>query len=393
MTSISDRVRLWWERSEPLPPGLYQYKAPVDAPLHYRMHLRLEPDGSGVLLVNAQTVLHVNQTAAEYAYHLIQQTPPEEAAAQVARRYRGVSKRQAQLDYQDFVERVETLFLIPDLDPVMYLGFEREDPYAGHISAPYRLDCALTYHYAPDAEPEEELVHRAAEELDTAEWKRILDKAWNAGIPHIIFTGGEPTLRDDLVELLQHAEDTGLVTGLITNGRRLADSDYLDSLVLAGLDHVVIVLQPSEEQTWESLSSFLYWYKVLEADLHITAHLTITSNNAGMIKDLLARLAESGVHAVSLSANSTELTGQLEEARNLAAEQGLTLDWDIPVPYSDLNPVALETQEEQPPNGAGRAWMYIEPDGDILPSQGINRVLGNFLRDSWEKIQKNANLA
>jgi MoaA/NifB/PqqE/SkfB family radical SAM enzyme len=217
-----------------------------------------------------------------------------------------------------------------------------------------------------------------------------MDKAWEAGIPHIIFTGGEPTLREDLVELLQYAENLGQVTGLITDGLRLGDSDYLDSLLLAGLDHVVIVLQPQEEQTWESLASFLYWYQVLEADLHVTAHLTITPENATSIEALLERLADAGIHAVSLSESSTELSGKLEDGRNHAADLDLTLDWDIPVPYSDLNPVALETEEEHPPTGAGRAWLYVEPDGDVLPTQGVNKVLGNFLTDSWETIKNSA---
>ena len=42
------------------------------------------------------------------------------------------------------------------------------------------------------------------------------------------------------------------------------------------------------------------------------------------------------------------------------------------------------------PKVAGRAWLYVEPDGDVLPTQGVNRLLGNFLRDPWEKIWKAA---
>ncbi len=38
------------------------------------------------------------------------------------------------------------------------------------------------------------------------------------------------------------------------------------------------------------------------------------------------------------------------------------------------------------PTGAGHAWLYIEPDGDVLPAQGINQVLGNILKDPWETI-------
>ena len=38
--------------------------------------------------------------------------------------------------------------------------------------------------------------------------------------------------------------------------------------------------------------------------------------------------------------------------------------------------------------GAGTAWLYVEPDGDVLPAQGVNKVLGNLLTDPWEKIWK-----
>jgi len=56
------------------------------------------------------------------------------------------------------------------------------------------------------------------------------------------------------------------------------------------------------------------------------------------------------------------------------------------VPYSALNPVSLELEGNEVPEGAGRAWLYVEPDGDVLPAQGVNRVLGNILRDPWEQI-------
>jgi MoaA/NifB/PqqE/SkfB family radical SAM enzyme len=73
--------------------------------------------------------------------------------------------------------------------------------------------------------------------------------------------------------------------------------------------------------------------------------------------------------------------------RDVAADLGFTLRWDLPVPYSESNPVSIETEEDGTPSGAGKAWMYVEPDGDVLPTQGAaDQVLGNLLRDSWEKI-------
>jgi MoaA/NifB/PqqE/SkfB family radical SAM enzyme len=46
----------------------------------------------------------------------------------------------------------------------------------------------------------------------------------------------------------------------------------------------------------------------------------------------------------------------------------------------------MEMIEDKMAEGAGKAWLYVEPDGDVLPAQGINRVLGNLLRDQWESV-------
>ena len=68
-----------------------------------------------------------------------------------------------------------------------------------------------------------------------------------------------------------------------------------------------------------------------------------------------------------------------------AASRTSTLLFDLPVPYSAQNPVALETEEDDLPSGAGKAWLYVEPDGDVLPAQGMaDRVLGNALTDDWQ---------
>ena len=55
-----------------------------------------------------------------------------------------------------------------------------------------------------------------------------------------------------------------------------------------------------------------------------------------------------------------------------------------------MNPVEFETTQIELRSGAGRAWLYLEPDGDVLPTQGINQVLGNFLRDDWKQIWETA---
>ncbi len=380
MTSIREAVRNLFTQKEPLPAGVYHYQAPPDAEFPYRLHLRLEPDGDGVLIVNASTVLHLNQTAAEYAYHLVKGTSDEEAARQIATRYQ-VTTKQALADFQDLKDRLLTMIDIPDLDPITFFDFERDDPYAGEISAPYRLDCALTYRLPEGADPDAAPTKRVDRELSTEEWVSIIDKAWEIGIPHLVFTGGEPTLREDLPELIARAEANGQVTGLLSDGLKLADDKYLNTLLQTGLDHLMVVLHPEDEGAWAALD------KVLPEDLHTTVHLTLTPENASSATALLERLANMGVNALSLSVNSPELNEVLQTTAEEAAEFQLSLVWDVPVPYSIQNPIALETAEDEPPQGAGRAWLYVEPDGDVLPTQGVNQVLGNLLRDNWDVIR------
>lgn len=393
MATLRERIlgRLNPEPAKPLEAGMHSFVAPPNDPLNYRLHLRIEPGGEGLLIVNASTVLHLNRTATEYAYHLVHGTPEQSVGEQIAARYR-VGKNRAAQDYIKFKDRIQALIETPDLDPVTYLDFERHRPYTDAIGAPYRLDCALTYKQPAGATSPATPHKRVDRELSTKEWIAVIDKAWQAGIPQVLLTGGEPTLREDLAALLQHAENLGMVTGLLSDGIKLGNTSYLKSLLDAGLDHAMIVLQPNKEQTWESLASFAYWKDVLVDDIFIAAHLTLTKDNAAQANVLLDRLAESGVSGVSLSANDPSLSAALQAARDHADFIDLPLIWDIPVPYSELNPVALELEaaKGEHPQGAGKAWLYVEPDGDVLQAQGVHDVLGNMLKDDWEKIWRNA---
>ncbi len=67
MTSLLKPFQRLFQPRQAIPTGMYHYQAPPDDPRNYRLHLRMEESGGGVLIVNAATILHLNQTAAEYA--------------------------------------------------------------------------------------------------------------------------------------------------------------------------------------------------------------------------------------------------------------------------------------------------------------------------------------
>ena len=365
--------------AQPLTAETHTFQSGPDEP-PYRLHLRLLKDGSGILIINAATVLHLNPTAAEFAFHMMKGTPAEQTAKEIAKRYR-ISVAEAQKDYQDFHERVQTAIHTPNLDPTTYLDFERVAPHSKDLTAPLRLDCALTYRLPAGTQAEYAPTKRVDRELSTNEWQTIMDKAWAAGIPHITFTGGEATLREDLPVLIAYAEKVGQVTGLLTDGLKLADKEYLHSLLQTGLDHLLFILQPENPASWQALEA------ILLADLYTTVHMTVTPSNVKNSGETLEKLAGLKVKSLSLGASEPSLHEALHALHNQAASLGMTLRWDMPVPYSVENPVSHETIEDEVPSGAGKAWLYVEPDGDVLPTQGdAEHILGNFLKDPWEKI-------
>ena len=363
----------------PLPVGTHHMQAMQDEK-PYRLHLRLQKDGSGLLILNAATVMQLNPTAAECAFHFIKGSSPEEAAKQISARYR-VDRKTALADFNNFADRIHDLISTPDLDPASFLDFERVQPHS--TDSTLRLDCALTYKLPANNHTEYAPVKRVDRELTTQEWQTILDKAWQAGIPHIIFTGGEATLREDLPQLIAHAEKNGQVCGLLTDGLKLANKEYLELLLQTGLDHVMVILQPDQPRSWEAIEI------IIPQDLFLTVHLTLNKENVSEAKNIMQKLAELGVENISLSTSENDLLDDLLELQGTANSLGLAIRWDLPVPYSASHPVAFETVDEEIPDGAGKTWMYVEPDGDVLPAQGeADKILGNFLKDTWESISK-----
>jgi len=367
----------------PIPAGIYHFQSPPDSDSQYRLHLRVENGGEGLLIINASTILHLNQSATEYAYHLIKKTALEDVAQKIARRYQ-INHSDARLDFIEFKQKIQTLLDFPDLDPVSFLDISREDPYTGAAGVPYRLDCAITYQLPDNSNPDLAPVKRVDRELTTEEWEKIINRTWQAGIPHLIFTGGEPTLRDDLLDLIARAEKNGQVTGLLTDGYKLKDQAYRSEILQSGLDHLLFLLTPTDKKSWNALKA------VLDEDLHTTVHITLKPDIIGKMPQIVDNLKEFGANAISLSVSNTansQLAQALLSAQTLIAEAGIPLKWDLPVPYSQHNPISLELETAQEKiSGSGKAWFYVEPDGDVLPAQGINQVLGNLLDEKWQGI-------
>ncbi len=368
-----------------------------------RIHLRIDPDGTGTLIINASSVMHLNPTAALMAYLILEKVEERQAVKTIQKQF-NVSEKQARADYSSFIPQLSALFT--DACPIHELDLETTMPFSSRPSAPYRMDLALTYRCNNDCAHCYNSRERNFPELTTDQWKKILDQLWELGVPHIVFTGGEATLRNDLPELIRHAENNGQITGLNTNARRLADMNYVQQLVKAGLDHVQITVESCVPEIHDEMMRSNGAFKqtitglnnVLATKLYVMTNTTMLRTNVHTIPATLDFLADNGVPTVGLNAliysgqgltvgtglHESELQPILDIATIKTAARGQKLIWYTPTQYCEFDPTANNLGVK----GCTAALysMCIESNGDVLPCQSYYQSLGNILTDSWDSI-------
>jgi radical SAM protein with 4Fe4S-binding SPASM domain len=384
--------------------GLYQYRRESEEE-KTRIHLRIDPDGRGLLIINANRVVHLNPSATAMAFYHLEGLPPETASKALQRAF-SVSAKDAQNDFMAFINQLEELLRPDGACPVCELDLETTAPFSAKPSAPYRMDLAITYRCNNNCSHCYNARSRKYPELGLEEWKRVIDRVWEQRIPHIVFTGGEPTLYPHLTELIAYAEEIGVITGLNTNGRNLADPAFVQALVDAGLDHVQITLESHDAAihdkmvaargAWEETVAGVR--NVLASPLYVMTNTTLLTHNSPTVKETLQFLGELGVPTVGLNAliysgkgeevdtglPEEDLPPLLETARAITEAQGQRLIWYTPTQYCHFNPLQLDLGVK----GCTAALynMCIEPNGDVIPCQSYYQALGNMLEDPWKAI-------
>lgn len=301
-------------------------------------------------------------------------------------------------------------------EPDVAVGALTLGEYADKMSAPHRMDLMVSAMTRGGAwHCNQKCLHCYAagqpmgesRELTTAEWKDVLARLRAANIPQVTFTGGEPTLRGDLVELVDAAQ--WFVTRLNTNGRLLTPQ-LCRALAEASLDSVQVTLYAADAEAHNALvgapgfdETVQGIRNAVDAGLIVSVNTPLCSLNrdyaatlrfaaalgvryatcSGLIPSGGAEGAES--RATRLSAE--ELTEILQSAVAAAHELSMELDFTSPgwLPEQTLRALGLHLI---PSCGACLSNMAVAPDGTVVPCQSWlgGTALGNMLTDDWPAI-------
>ena len=259
-------------------------EAYMDSTFNEVLHTTLNPDGPGCIrihlippkqeenalnpsaaIINGTDIVPVNFAWAVMLAEMIRETNRydgkeigedtigrilDEAAENVKKIIPFFTRKRIRADIQTIFDTLQQIAYREEVTTdVHYMNIGE---YAEYMKAPHRMDLMVSamtkdgkWHcnqkcvhcYAAGQ------VHAEEEELSTEEWKAILAKCRAVGIPQVTFTGGEPTMREDLPELVRCAK--WFVSRLNTNGIKLT-KEYCEKLREAELDSVQITFYSSD---------------------------------------------------------------------------------------------------------------------------------------------------
>ena len=274
---------------------------------------------------------------------------------------------------------------------------------------PYSLLCELTYScplQCPYCSNPVNFEHYT-NELDTQEWQRILDEAAALGVVQVHFSGGEPLLRKDIVQIIKKARDLNLYSNLSTGGTLLTEK-LVHELRSAGLDSLQISIQDADSLNSDYISGGLGSFNkkkkaallAKNAGFPLTINVVLHKQNLDNIKAIIGLAEDIGAERLELA--NTQFNGwalknrnlllptrtQVEHAASVVESARLRLKGKMEILY--VVPDYFEQYPKPCLYGWGRVFMTITSDGIVLPCQAAREIselqFENIRNKSLEKI-------
>ncbi len=244
-------------------------------------------------------------------------------------------------------------------------------------------------------------------ELSTEDLKIILRKIFfEAKVPSVSFTGGEPLLRNDILKLIKYAHCIGLWTNLITNGT-LIDRTLAHKLKKSGLSSSQVSIEGPDSEIHDRLTGVTGSFTktvtgvkyLIDAGIPVHTNTTVSRDNIESLERIvrlaknlgLARLSMnllipcgSAVHRKDLWLSYTEIGDYILNVKHLADTIGVKFLWYSPVPICKFNPISHGLGNKS--CAAVSGLLSIDPVGNVLPCSSWTMPIGSLLNENFDKV-------
>jgi PqqA peptide cyclase len=236
-------------------------------------------------------------------------------------------------------------------------------------------------------------LQRAKQELDTETWLRVLGEAAELGVLQVHFSGGEPTARTDLEQLVAGASRLGLYTNLITSGVLLNEAK-IAAFAKAGLEHVQLSFQDAEAAGGDRIGGYKGGHErkiqvarlVRKAGLPLTLNLVVHRHNLDHLEDMIEMAVDLDAHRVEIAhvqyygwglTNRAALMPTRKQVENATAVVNearerlkgvLIFDYVVPDYYARRPKSCM--------GGWGQRFLNINPAGKVMPCHAAETIPG-----------------
>ncbi|OKY77997.1 MAG: Radical SAM superfamily enzyme [Candidatus Methanohalarchaeum thermophilum] len=238
-------------------------------------------------------------------------------------------------------------------------------------------------------------------ELTTAEMKEIIDEAIDLGAYHISFEGGEPTLRDDIFELIDYVDKDKASTHLISNGYKL-DRDFIDRLNEKNLNCLHVSLDSPYKkdhnefrglEVFEKASNAVKYAK--ESDMLTVVEYTANPSNSSIdhLRDIYKHCNEINVDELLIDEVVPGGKWEYKEENLLSKEDYQRISkFKEKMNSKDTGPKVSTSYSYRKPEimgcYGGRRWMWVSPNGELLPCFHTPLSFGNYRENSLSEVWK-----
>ena len=365
-------------------PGLRHYEREVkDTQVRY--HLRVDTDGSGILIANAAAVCRLSPTGVVISEGLLENTSENAIRKRIAKLFTNVESTVVDKDIDEVKRTIEDMAFPGSKYPLFNLDDTGATARKRALAAPLSAELSMD---------------------GTGDPRARIDKLWEVAAPQVVLIHLPGADGKRIVESVERAEDHGLIAGVRATGSAFLENNLLDQLAQAGLDHGDIYWAGADGAHHDSLfgegdheSAKKVFLKCRELELCPVAVVPVVSGSIERIEATLESLQEHGVNAVTMFAIAEEeeiepsggvkagaLRQALVTAEELCDRLHINLVFAPPVERDPSEP--LEVQVRRGPRAAGEASIRVEPDGSVIPPHGPPDSVGNILTQPFGEIWK-----
>lgn len=237
-------------------------------------------------------------------------------------------------------------------------------------------------------------------ELGTKEIKFILDKIHNAGVIWLCFTGGDPLIREDFLEIYAYAKNKGFIVTIFTNACSMTKeiADYLEKsppfVIEVTLNAVTQGLYEKISQVKGSFEKAMAGIKLItKRKLPLKIKTQAVKDNfkeLGKIKEFVGNLGLDYTPSVFLH---SRLDGNLmPSSLRISSQEVLSLNGKKRAIGDDCGLLPRDLAS-QPANNlfqcaiGGGDGVHIDPYGNLFPCICIREPKINLLKENVGQAQ------